>query len=41
MIFDGILIDAVKSGETNNNILGYLFNPQSQKLSAGGSSGGK
>jgi amidase len=32
--FDG------KAPETNNNIVGYIFNPYNQLLSTGGSSGG-
>lgn len=28
-------------GETNNNILGYNYNPVNQNLSSGGSSGGE
>ncbi|KAK0670021.1 Acetamidase [Cercophora samala] len=30
-----------KAPETNNNILGYTFNPHNQNLSSGGSSGGE
>lgn len=36
-----MLLTEAKSGETNNNILGYLFNPLNTKLTAGGSSGGE
>ncbi|PVH87638.1 amidase [Cadophora sp. DSE1049] len=34
-------VPIAKAGETNNNILGYNFNPNSQALSSGGSSGGE
>lgn len=33
-------LTVMKFMETNNNILGYNFNPRNQKLSSGGSSGG-
>jgi amidase len=29
------------SGESNNNIMGYVWNPKNRNLSAGGSSGGE
>ncbi|ETN44270.1 uncharacterized protein HMPREF1541_10450 [Cyphellophora europaea CBS 101466] len=32
---------ALMSGETANNIIGYTFNPKNRNLSAGGSSGGE
>lgn len=35
------LVQSLWSGETNNNILGYAWNPHNQGLSAGGSSGGE
>jgi len=35
------LVQSLWYGETNNNILGYHWNPINQKLSSGGSSGGE
>ncbi|KAF5581774.1 amidase [Fusarium pseudoanthophilum] len=35
------LTQALGAPETNNNILGYHFNPHNQQLSSGGSSGGE
>jgi amidase len=35
------LVQSLWYGETNNNILGYHWNPRNQKLSSGGSSGGE
>lgn len=34
-------VQSLGYGETNNNLLGYNFNPVNPKLSSGGSSGGK
>jgi amidase len=35
------LVQSLWFGETNNNILGYSWNPRNQRLSSGGSSGGE
>ncbi|KAI1506266.1 amidase signature domain-containing protein [Biscogniauxia marginata] len=35
------LVQSIWAPETNNNILGYAFNPHNQLLSTGGSSGGE
>ncbi|RSL96388.1 hypothetical protein CEP52_011517 [Fusarium oligoseptatum] len=41
VIAKSTLTQALGAPETNNNILGYHFNPRNQQLSSGGSSGGE